>query len=141
MRPGPACTGLPAHQGRLAAYLAPLPTNPWGVEFLYKRPPRPLLTVAETAGTVAVVGATLTGAGTSFTSGDVGSVCRLSADSVRLPTNEVGDNPAFFEAQIVSVDSPTALTLDYSGPQILDHLAGGYLLRSFPLQPPANPAR
>jgi transposase len=32
------------------------------------------------------------------------------------------------------------LTL-YSGPQILDHSARGYLLRSFPLQPLANPAQ
>lgn len=105
--------GAPGQYGRSALAVWPPPDAELQLEFLYKRKPRAAAIEAEKDGTVSVTAAstTVTGAGTAFTDGMVGSVFRLGADK-KPPTGPDGTNPAVHEAVVTAVASAQSLTLD-----------------------------
>ena len=93
------------------------PISVESLDFTYRRSPRTLrLSGHETtarAGTVSAAGTSVTGVGTSFSSGMVGSVLRFGT-AAQLPDTLGSMNPYVAEARIVSVASTTALTIDAS---------------------------
>lgn len=97
----------PDFGGRLCMRLAPLPTCPVPIDFIYHRRPNPLTVFKVCAGTVTTAAGfnTVSGNGTAFTNNMVGTtVLRISATS-KPPTSEIGDNPADFESKITGVTS------------------------------------
>ena len=87
------------------------------LDFLYKKRQRDLRYTGhdgtDYAGTISVSQdtAAVTGAGTSFTSGMVGSILRLG-DTSNRPTGRDGSYPWAEQRAIIAVASSTALTLD-----------------------------
>ena len=123
--------------GRLVMSLFPWPYEFRSLDFIYKRRPRPLNNSLYTTGTVSgapatqvppppgtfdVSGQTLTGVGTNWGPGVVGSVVRLSPSTTVLPSSLLmGTNPATYESLVTEYLSPSSLILqdpldqDYSG--------------------------
>jgi hypothetical protein len=101
------------YQNVLAIAFYPPPDLAYAVDYLYKRHPRPLRVEQETAGKVSVgVGsASVTGAGTAFSSRMVGSVIRIG-DASDVPTARWGNSPAQDERVVTAVASATSLTVD-----------------------------
>jgi hypothetical protein len=116
-------TGDGLYPGRLVVRMVPLPSEARTIDYLYHRAPRPLVIARENAGTASYAGgSTVTGSGTAWHAGMVGSVLRLSATSAS-PTSAAGKNPAAFEGVIMAVDSPTALTVAEPAPVSLAGVA------------------
>jgi hypothetical protein len=101
--------------GRTCAKLAPFPTNPDVIEYIYKRHANPLTIYKVATGTVSTMGPPIpnnqvVGNGTNFTQAMAGNtILRISADPKKLPTSTNGDNPADFESKVTTVLSPTSL--------------------------------
>lgn len=105
-------TGDRKHPGRLVIKIYPWPTDTKSIDFLYKRRPRALTLVSESAGKVAVTTGSnvVTGTGTAFTPKMVGSVIRLAATGAKLPTSLImSSNPAVFESVVTAYVSPTSI--------------------------------
>ena len=104
----------PKKPGRSALKLDGWPSSAHSVEFLMRRTMRALTYTGyanrDRVGTVTISGQSVTGNGTAFESGMVGSVFRASANQ-SYPTSDVGGNPYTSESIIQSVESATALTL------------------------------
>ena len=105
--------GDPGRIGSLKIVLWPAPDAVYQLDFLYRRKPRALVYEAESDGTVSVTASstTVTGTGTNFKSGMVGSIIRLAADNQTVPTGDGGANPAVVERTITAVSSTTSLTV------------------------------
>jgi hypothetical protein len=118
-------TGDAKYPGRLVLRLDPWPDRAETIDFVYKRRPRPLALVVESAGKAGVsAGGTLvTGSGTAFRPSMVGSVLRLSSTAVRPPTGEIGANPAAFESVIVAHVGPTQVAVAGPAPEALAGVA------------------
>lgn len=101
--------------GRSAIYLDGWPTAAGTVEFQIRCLPRALVysgyQARDRQGKVSISGQAVTGDGTAFESGMVGSVFRASVNSTAFPSSEVGDNPFASQSVIQSVESATSLTL------------------------------
>ncbi len=106
--------GSPNYAGSLALSLFPAPDDTRQFDFIYQRRPRPLLKDEISVGTATATNGsdTITGVGTSWGAGLIGSSIRLSADSLVLPSGLAGANPAELERVIVDVVSATSLTMD-----------------------------
>jgi len=91
-------------------------TNP--MNFIYKRRPRSIRytghDAADYAGTILVTAgsASVTGTTTSFSDNHVGSILRVSSSATTRPTGVEGLQVFEEQRSIVSVSSPTLLTLD-----------------------------
>jgi hypothetical protein len=109
-----AILGDPNFQNTLAIGFYPPPDNLYSMDYLYKRRPRQLRLDAYSAGTVTATASqtTIAGSGTAFTSLMAGSVIRLGTRTA-VPTARWGGSPAQEERVVISVDSDTALTVDY----------------------------
>lgn len=107
-------TGSPDFMGSLVLRFFPPPDNQYNFDFIYHRRPRALKLQALSTGTVSVTNgsASVALAGSSWPSSLVGSVLRISPDTLNLPTSIYGGNPPLYERVILSVDSSTALTAD-----------------------------
>lgn len=85
------------------------------LDFTYRRVPRTLRLSGHEAtsrqGTVSCSGSTVTGVGTAFTAGMVGSMLRFGT-AAELPDTLGSMNPFQFEAKIVSVSSATSCEID-----------------------------
>jgi hypothetical protein len=90
----------------------PFPDVEQTLDFMYSRRLRPVVFFTHSKGSVSVTAnsATVTGVGTAFTGGMVGSTIRLSSIP-QLPTGIEGVNPPAAEYVIASVQSATSLTL------------------------------
>lgn len=117
-------TGSNVFLGSLEVRFFPAPDNQYCFDFIYQRRPRPLRTEDYHVGSVAVTSssATVTGTGTAWTQAMIGSVIRLSADGVNLPTSTAGNNQPLYERIINSVESATSLTADDTFDQTLSGL-------------------
>jgi len=108
--------GSPKSPNRMCWRIFPFPDSDRTLDFVYKRRPRLPTLDQYTTGLVITdpVGGpqTIYGNGTNWTSSMVGSIIRLSGDSVTLPTGWAGANPYVMERNIVQVISPTQLTVD-----------------------------
>lgn len=102
------------HLGAMAVAFYPPPDAAYALDAVYQRRPRPLLVEDYHAGTVTNTAnsTTITGTGTTFTSGHVGSVIRLSANNVDLPTPLWGANPYVQERMITGFTNATTITVD-----------------------------
>jgi hypothetical protein len=103
--------------GRLAVSIFPFPDSNRTIDYVYHRRARNVLIDRYQTGSATVNAAsgattTITGTGTNWTSAHVGSIIRLSADNKNYPTDFGGDSPYAQEATILSVQSPTQLTVD-----------------------------
>ncbi len=98
------------YPGRLTARFSPHPDTVTAIDFIYHRRPRELVIASVTAGaaTMAIGTQTVTGSGTAWTAGMVGSVLRLGT-SLDVPTGPGGLHPAQFETVITAVVSATEL--------------------------------
>ncbi len=72
-------TGEQKYPGRLVTRMFPWPFQSKSVDFVYKRRPRSMLTQNVSSGTISATAASnsITGAGTTFTPGMVGSIIRI----------------------------------------------------------------
>lgn len=106
--------GSPRSRGSLALRMAPAPSTAETVDYIYNRRPRAFTVGEYVAGTASATAssATITGQGTSFGSGMVGAVLRLSANSTDAPSDFEGDNPAALEQFISGVTDATTLTIE-----------------------------
>lgn len=124
--------------GRMAMQVYPYPADDTTLDLNYGRSMRPLQhsgkALGDMVGTVSVSGATVTGTSTLFTNSMVGSVIRFNALSTTAgtPTGWTGDNPAAYEASVLSVTSATELILDSA----IDTLTGVRYSVSDPLDAP-----
>jgi hypothetical protein len=94
--------------------LDPRPVDLKSIDYLYKRRPRALRTIQECRGEVSIASnsTTLNGTWTGFSPALVGSVARLSANGINLPTSLINvDNPAAFESVVKAYVSPTQIIL------------------------------
>lgn len=130
--------GDPHRPSGLLALFDPSPGAVTAVSLNYQRIPRPVQVIAYEAGKAALAAAspTVTGSGTAFTSAMTGSIFRLSADPKSAPTGIAGANPASFESVILSINSPSSLTLTDDSPVSVN--AGTYRI-SDPLDYEAGP--
>lgn len=116
---------VPDLHGTYGLFVRPPSDTTKTLDFLYRARPRQLLYSGETPGTVCTAGsisvtagsATVTGSGTAFESGMVGSVLRIGRDApnanrTNLPTGRDGPYPFAEERVIVGYTTPTSLTLD-----------------------------
>ncbi len=106
--------GEPHYLGALAVSFFPAPDNVYPVDYLYQRTPRALRIEEYSTGTVtSVIGEyTLAGTGTAFNANHVGSVIRLSTDTVNLPDPITGSYPAAQERIILEVTNATTVVVD-----------------------------
>lgn len=113
--------GDPNYFGALAISFAPAPERAYTWDFIYRRRPRPLVVDEYRTGTVSVTSgnAAVTGSGTTFLAGHVGSILRVAADATNYPTGVVGDNPAAAERTLLGFTSTTAVTADATWPDTL----------------------
>lgn len=102
--------------GSLLMALWPPPDGVYTIDFLYRRKMRPLVFQAVQDGTVSTSGMALTGQGTAFKAGMVGSYIRFSDDNQTAPTGDSGESPASFETRITGYTSATSLTLESAPP-------------------------
>lgn len=118
--------GSPKSPNRLCWRIFPFPDSDRTLDFVYKRRPRLPTRDQYTTGTAITdaVGSPqqVFGNGTTWTSDMVGSVIRLSGTQT-LPTGWSGSNPYLMERNILSVDSPTQLTVDDTAIQTLSNVA------------------
>ncbi len=104
--------------GSLALGIWPPPDEVTTIDFLYEAQPRPLRYPGTTsecrAGTLSnsANGATLTGSGTSWTNGMIGSVVRIGSDSTNYPTGRDGQHPFSAERSIVNRLNGTVMYVD-----------------------------
>lgn len=103
--------------GRMSMYLAPFPTYPVPIDFIYKRHLIPLEVFKVATGTASTAAGftTVTGLGVNWTPNMARtSVFRISSVPKLLPTNnEYGDNPAAWESKIIHVPTSQQLqTID-----------------------------
>ena len=113
--------GEPHYFGVMAVSFFPPPDAAYPFDFIYKRLPRPMVLEGYSTGSASATAGstTITGSGTSWSSSMVGSVIRLSADSVNPPTDLVGPNPAIYEGVVLAVASASSLTADTPSPSTL----------------------
>lgn len=108
------------HYGGLVVEFSPPPSSARTYDFAYEARPRPLRYERYDTGTVAVSGTTVTGTGTQFEQGMVGSQIRFpyAEKANELPTGIAGSveghNPYEFQRTIMSVASATSATLDFT---------------------------
>jgi hypothetical protein len=107
-------TGDPNYAGMLAVRFFPAPDALYQMDYLYQRSARDLAIEEYKVGTVTATSgsATLVGTGTSWSAKHIGSVVRLSADSVNHPTGMIGAYPHAMERVIMSVINGTNLVMD-----------------------------
>lgn len=109
--------GDPNFVGSMAIAVQPYLTTAQGIRFTYQRDPRPLrysgYAASEYAGTISasLASTTVTGSGTAFTTGMIGSVLRLTS-SGDYPSGLNGLNPFDEQKIITAVASATSLTID-----------------------------
>ncbi len=105
--------------GRIAMRVWPPPDAAYAIDVLYKRRPREMVYDQILEGTISVTSGSdaVTGVGTNFTSGMIGSVIRFSPDVVNAPTSRWGNFPFAMERKIDDVGSGTTLTLDSDADQ------------------------
>lgn len=108
--------GSSMSSGTLLMALWPPPDAEYKIDFLYRRKMRPLVYFSADVGTVTTVGTAVTGQGTAFKPGMVGSVMRFADDNQTAPTGDYGENPAPFEARITAYTSASAVTIDAAPP-------------------------
>lgn len=106
--------GSQDYQGALCLSFFPAPDDDYQVDLIYQRRPRQLNIASYSRGTVSCASgsAVLTGSGTLWTSKLEGTVIRISDSADEAPTGREGGNPAAIERIVLSVDSPTSLTMD-----------------------------
>lgn len=106
--------GSPSVRGTLNVAFFPPPDTTYQIDFLYKRAMRPLVYSQVSAGTVSATaaGTTVTGFGTAFTAGMVGSVIRFGVDNKVVPTGPWGGAPAMVERTITVFNSATSVEVD-----------------------------
>jgi hypothetical protein len=100
------------HPNRMAMFVAPFPTYFAPVDFLYKRHLRSLDVFKSSTGTVSTAAGynTVTGLGVNFTTNMAHTcVIRVSGIPGKLPTSEVGENPAVWESKIICVETAQRL--------------------------------
>ncbi len=124
--------GSPSVRGSLNVAFFPPPDQTYQIDFLYKRAMRPLVYAQVSAGTVSVsaAGTTVTGVGTAFTSGMVGSIIRFGIDNKTVPTGPTGAAPSLVERTITAFTSATSITV---GEAIADALTSVKYLISDPI--------
>lgn len=108
------------YSGRYVLAISPAPSSAITLDYLARTRPEEPVVESYTTGTVAVTadGTTVTGTGTAFLDSHVGCVIRLGTTS-QIPTSWAGSRPPVAEAVILSVDSPTSLTVDTPFPESL----------------------
>jgi hypothetical protein len=113
--------GDQSYYGAMAVSFFPAPDNAYPIDFIYKRRPRPLVVEDYNTGTASCVSGqfTLTGVGTAWTADMVGSVVRLSADSLNLPDGVAGSYPFAQQRVVMSWTSATSITVDQPWSQTL----------------------
>jgi hypothetical protein len=127
LRRGPATpriytfTGDKLYFGAMECKLFPAPDQNYSFDFLYQRLPRPIVITEYNAGTASSVSGspTINGSGVAWSSAMIGSLVRLSYDSINIPTGPSGTNPAAFEALITAVPTPSSLTIAVNAPLTL----------------------
>ncbi len=106
--------GDPRRPGGHVLRVYPYPSTATSADYVYHRRPRQLRVTgyadADSQGTVAVSGTTVTGTGTNFTNLMQGAVMRFGTDS-RAPTGLTDANPWAEEVLIDEVAGTTSLTL------------------------------
>lgn len=104
----------PNYQNTLCLSFHPPPDNAYTIDGIYQRNARQLNVESYSTGTVVTSAglATVTGSGTAWTSKLAGTIFRVTSSKTDLPTSRSGDNPPAYERVVLSVDSPTQLTLD-----------------------------
>ncbi len=94
----------------------PAPAEAEKLDVWYQRKARDLIfsgyNSRESIGTVSATGSTVTGSGTAFESGMIGSIMRFGATNAEIPDGRFGVEPYTDERRIVAVASATSLTLD-----------------------------
>ncbi|SIO37942.1 hypothetical protein SAMN05444166_4229 [Singulisphaera sp. GP187] len=124
-------TGDRAYPGRLVMRVFPWPSEAKSIDFIYKRRPRPLLTMREATGKITVTQGrnVVTGIGTVFSPKHVGSVIRISA-TAKPPLSLIMAGPAdpqsAFESIVASYVSPTSVALQ--DPLDASYTAVGYVI-------------
>jgi hypothetical protein len=106
--------GSENYQNAMDLKLRPYPDSAFTLDYIYNRRTRAIAYELVTAGTVSVTAdsPTITGVGTTFEAGMVGSIIRLAADGSAEPTGRHGANPFVVERAIIGVTSSTELTVD-----------------------------
>jgi len=106
--------GDPQYMNTLSLSFFPAPDIAYQVDMVYRRRPRPMLVDEYSTGTVSTTpgSAVVAGSGTAWTSRLGGTVFRIGMDPTKPVTGKPGPNGPALERQVVSVDSPTQLTLD-----------------------------
>jgi len=109
-----ALKGDPNRFESLSIKLHPVPDDDYKLKFGYNRKPRPMRTDYYAVGTVnlSTSSTTVTGTGTTWHSGMVGSVIRFSNDGTNVPTGLSGASPFWLERVIVGYGSETSITID-----------------------------
>lgn len=114
--------GSPDYLSGMTLKLWPPPADAYTLEMIYARLPRPikvdLYSVAKASVTDGL--AVVTGTGTNWTSRLVGAIFRMGVDPSQMVTGWSGENVPACERVVVSVESPTSLTLD----EAVDFTAG-----------------
>lgn len=106
--------GNGTRDGLMALKFWPPPDIVYPIDFAYRRRPAPAILDGITDGLASTTASSTAVAGknTNFSARMVGSVIRIGYDPKTVPTGLSGVNPYQVERQIVSVQSPTALTVD-----------------------------
>lgn len=106
--------GDPNFLGIMSVRFYPFPDSAITADFTYRGRSRPLNIENETAGkvTISAASTTVEGAGTAFTSDHIGSVVRVSADELNLPTGLDGASPYKEERMVMSVTDADTLIVD-----------------------------
>jgi hypothetical protein len=121
--------GDPRNPGLLVWSIFPFPDVDRTIDYLYSRTPRVLNIANYSTGTAGVnfgaAATTITGSGTAWTSAMVGSVVRLSGNTL-APTGLDGSNPYVEERNVMSVTNATTLTVD--APFTVNYTAAPYVI-------------
>lgn len=113
-----AYVGSPTTRGRMAIAIWPPSDISYSIDLLYKRKPNPIVYEAVSGGLVSASASstTVTGDGTSFTAGMVGSVIRFGSDNQVVPTGPTGAAPAALERTITAFTSASSIEVDEAMP-------------------------
>lgn len=108
--------GDPNFTGAMAVRFSPPPDQAYAYDYIYQRRPRALTIPNYATGkvTIGTGTASVSGAGSAWTSNHAGCVLRIASDGVTAPTGLVGSNPYAVERIVTAVSSGTALTVDNS---------------------------
>lgn len=120
-------------RGRTSIAIWPPTDAAYVIDILYKRSMRPLVYCQISDGLVAATAdsTTITGTGTAFKAGMIGSIIRFGVDGgENIPTGPTGNEPAVVERTITAVASATSLTVDEAMPETI---ASAHYLISDPL--------